>query len=257
MTPPAFAAAPVVAGGTAPGLLENAQFRQFAQIFSRIDEPTIIEAFVAWAQQACQTSRAVLLLRDAETGDFVCRAQRGLPATLAPFCRFQQTAPLCRWLMSSGRILVRDDAHTYTHDMNAGLELMQAVAAVPIIFDGQLVGILGIGPRLMGPGYTTTEIEGLFALCGHMAMTLHHCQMHRTVQQQQEMTAHMLRSMPTGIFVLGDDERIAFANAAAAHIVGSTRASLEGLDLRTPPLPPRRSGIRNPHHPHATAASRP
>jgi len=229
---------PVVAVAPPTSLLENSQFRHFAQIFSRMDEPTIVEAFVAWAQQACQTSRAVLMLRDDATGEFMCRAHRGLPSTLVPHCRFTQTAPLCRWLMTSGRILLRDGSTPPpSADVLSGLEMMQAVAAVPILFDGQLVGILGIGPRLIGPGYNAMEIEGLFALCGHMAMTIHHCQMVETVRQQQQMTEHMLRSMPTGTIVLGDDARIAFANAAAATIIGSTRASLEGLDLRALPSP--------------------
>ena len=123
--------------GDAVGLLDNAQFRQFAQIFSRMDEPTIMEAFVAWVQQACQTSRAVLMLRDETTGDFCCRAHRGLPSTLVPHCRFPQTAPICRWLMTNGRILLREGA-TSGAEVLGGLDLLQAQAAVPILFDGPI-----------------------------------------------------------------------------------------------------------------------
>jgi nitrogen-specific signal transduction histidine kinase len=237
---PAPAAEPEAPAGVlrsheAVGLLDNAQFRQFAQIFSRMDEATIVEAFVAWVQQACQTGRAVLMLRDEATGDFCCRAHRGLPSTLVPHCRFPQTAPICRWLMTHGRILLRDGGQSA--EVTGSLDLLQALAAVPILFDGQLVGILGIGPRLVGPGYSPAELEGLFALAGHMAMALHNCRMHDAVSRQQEMTQHMLRSLPTGTLVLGADATIAFANSAAASIIGATRASLEGLDLRALPSP--------------------
>jgi len=93
-----------------PSLLATPQFRQFAEIFSGMEEPLLIESFVAWVQQACQTSRVVLLLRDPESGHFVCRGQRGLPSALVPHCTFPQTAPLCHWLASTGRILLRDGA---------------------------------------------------------------------------------------------------------------------------------------------------
>ena len=235
------AAAPPAAGQPAlndpPSLLTMPQFRQFAEVFSGMSEPQLTDAFVGWVQQACQTSRAVLLLRDPDTGTFTCRAQRGLPSALLPHCSFAQTAPLCHWLTASGRILLRDEADGTATDVRADLDVLQAVAAVPIMFDGQLVGILGIGPRLAGRSYSTTELEALFALGGQMAAAVHHCQMHRTLRTQQEMTEHMLSVMPAGILVLGDDERIAFVNPAAAALLGKPCSALAGMDLRTLPAP--------------------
>jgi nitrogen-specific signal transduction histidine kinase len=233
--PPRMTAAPV-ALATTPSLLENSQFRQFTAILSGADEPAIIEAFVGWAQQACQASRTVILLRDPATGDFACRAHRGLPSTLVPHCIFQQTAPICRWLVAAGHILLKDDP-AVAMDVVSGLDLMQAVVAVPIIFDGQLVGILGLGPRVVGAAYSVMELEGLFALGGQIAMAIHHHRMHKALRTQQEMTEHMLGVMPTGTVVLAADHRIAFANAAAAAMLGQPRTALEGLDLRALPTP--------------------
>ncbi|HEY3376792.1 MAG TPA: GAF domain-containing protein [Armatimonadota bacterium] len=221
-----------------PSLLENPQFRQFAEMFSGLEEATLVELFAGWVQQACQTSRAVILLRDQGTGLFSCRAQRGLPSTLVPYCAFPQTAPLCRWLASTGRILLKDGhGSAIASDILTGLDLMQAVAAVPIVRDGQLVGILGIGARLIGQHYSASELEALFTLGGQIATALHHCQMHRTVQAQQELTAHMLSVMPTGTLVLGQDQCIAFVNASAAAMVGKSRSALQGMDLRVLPSP--------------------
>lgn len=223
----------------AHSLLENSQFRQFADIFSNQSESTMVESFVAWIQQACQTSRVVMLLRDVETGDFTCAAQRGLPSTLVPHCRFPQTSTLCRWLATTGHILLKDTAGGIylPHEVLAGLELMQAAVAIPTMLDGQLVGILGVGPRLVGQGYSATELEGLFALGGQIAMALHNFRMHRVIRLQQEMTEHMLHVMPTGTVVLGEDHRIALVNPAAAKLMGTTPASLQGRDLRALPSP--------------------
>lgn len=231
-TTPRASASAVIA--PRPGLLENPQFRQFAEMFSQLDEHTLTEAFIAWAQQACLTSRAVLLLREPESGSFTCASQRGLSSTLARHCRFPQTAPLCRWLAASGRILTRDAAPA---EASAGLELMQAVAAIPMMYDGQLVGILGIGPRLVGDGYSAAEFEALFAIGEQIALSVQHHVLHRTVQRQQEMTEHMLSAMPTGTIVLGDQQRIAFVNQAAAGMLGRERATLQGNDLRALPSP--------------------
>ncbi len=219
-----------------PGLLDNAQFRQFAEIFSRMDESTLTDAFVAWVQQACQTSRVVLLLQDAATGAYQCAAHRGLPSSLAPHCQFSQTAPVCRWLASTGRILLKD-AVPAADDVTMGLDLMQAVAAVPILFDGQLVGILGIGPRLVGHTYSAVELEGLFALGGQVAVALQHARLHHSIRRQQEMNEHMLMAMPSGTIVLGEHQRIAFVNPNAAAMLGMLREQLDGLDLRALPSP--------------------
>jgi|GEM_PF-1452921 len=219
-------------------LLSAAQFRQFAEIFSGMDEGTLTESFVAWVQQACQTSRAVMLLRDTESGNFVCRAQRGLPSSLVPHCTFSQTSPLCRWLAISSRILTRDHADDpLASEALAELSLMQADAAVPVLFDGQLVGILGIGPRLFGQGYMPVEMEALFAIGGQIASSVHHCRLHTALRGQQEMTEHMLSVIPTGALVLGEDQRIAFVNNAAVTILGQSRASLFSADLRSLPSP--------------------
>jgi nitrogen-specific signal transduction histidine kinase len=228
-------------GQTAPerrSLLSTAQFRQFAEIFSGMDEETLTESFVAWVQQACQTSRTVMLLRDSESGNFVCRAQRGLPSSLVPHCSFPQTSPLCRWLTTSSRILIRDHADDpLALEALAELTLIQADTAVPVMFDGQLVGILGIGPRLFGQGYTPVEMEALFAIGSQVASSVHHCRLHRALRGQQEMTEHMLSVIPTGALVLGEDQRIAFVNAAAATILGNSRAALFSADLRSLPSP--------------------
>lgn len=219
------------------GLLENAQFRQFAEIFACTEEPALLESFVGWVQQACQTTRVAILLRDPQTGDFVCRAQRGLPSTLVPHCAFPQTSPLCRWLSMTGRILVKDYVAQVAGDVTSALELMQMVAAIPVLYDGQLVGILAIGSRLIGNSYSPAELEGLFAFSGQIAVALHHRWTHRIIRTQQEMTERVLSVMPAGVVVLGEDNRIAFANAAAATIVGKSRVQLANADLRALPSP--------------------
>jgi nitrogen-specific signal transduction histidine kinase len=234
--PPALSEAYSVVHKT-PSLLEHPQFRQFAEILSGLEESTLMEAFVGWVQQACQTSRAVLLVRDADSGAFTCQAQRGLSSTLVPYCTFPQTAPLCRWLATTGRILLKESGGPAGDEALAGLELMQAVAAVPVVRDGQLVGILGIGPRLVGHSYSATELEALYALGGQIAAALHHCRRHNSLQFQQDMTAHMLGVMPTGTLVLGEDQRIALVNAAAADLLGKSRSTLQGADLRILPSP--------------------
>lgn len=221
-----------------PCLLEMPQFRQFAEIFAGMEEPELLEAFINWIQCACQTSRTVLLMRDSATGAFHTCAQRGLPSALVPHCTFPQTAPLCRWLASSGRILLRDlDTGSNSGEIMAGMDLMQAVAAVPIIFDGQLVGFLGLGPRLIGHQYSAYELEGIFAIANQIAVAVFHRRLHWKIKQQQELTEHMLGVMPTGTIVLGNDHRIAFVNSAAATILGKPRTTLLGADLRSLPSP--------------------
>lgn len=219
-------------------LLDNPQFRQFAEIFAGLEEPMLIETFVGWVQQACQTPRALLLLRDPESGDFICRAQRGLPSTLVPHYTFAQTSPLCRWLATTGRILLRDgSALQIPREVIADLDLLQSVAAVPVMFDGQLVAILGIGPRLIGQWYSASELEALFAIGGQVAMAMHHCRMNHDLRVQQEMTEHMLNVMPSGSIVLSADNRIAFVNPSAALMLDKSRAALQGMDLRALPSP--------------------
>ncbi|MHB9023588.1 MAG: GAF domain-containing protein [Armatimonadota bacterium] len=221
-----------------PGLLENTQFRQFAEIFSRHDEEALLTSFLAWVQQACQASRAVLLLRDPQSGNFECRAHRGLPSSLVPLCRFPQTAPLCSWLASSGRILLNEpEGEPLAPDVLGGLGLLQAVVAIPMVLDGQLIGIIGLGPRLVGRSYTVHELEALFTLGGHLALTVHHTREHDETRALQEMNEHMLSVMPTGTIVLGDNQQIAFVNAPAARLLGKSREALQGADLRSLPSP--------------------
>lgn len=221
----------------AASLLEMPQFRQIAEIFSGMEEPELLEAFISWVQTACQTSRAVLLLSDTVSGIFTCRAYRGLPSALVPHCNFLQTAAICRWLSATGRILLRDSEANISADILHEMDMLQAVAAIPVMNDGQLIGILGLGPRLVGQRYSSMELEGLFSIAGQMAVALYHRRNHWSVKQQKELTEQMLGVMPTGTIVLGADHCISFVNAAAAAILNKSHASLIGADLRVLPSP--------------------
>lgn len=236
---PSISANTLPAGQKEPqGLLENSQFRQLTEIFSGVEDSMMIETFASWLQQVCQTSRIMILLRNQDTGEFICRAQRGLPTTLIPHCRFQQTSALCQWLTTTGHILMRDtNFYSPPADVLNSLQLMQTEVAIPMMYDGQLVGILCIGPRLIGHGYNVTELEGLYSISGQMATALHNCRIHRLLCTQQEMTEHILSVMPAGVIVLDEENRIAFINAAAADIMGTVPSALLSMDLRALPSP--------------------
>ena len=218
-------------------MLESSQFRQFADIFSGMEEPELLEAFIGWVQSTCQTSRAVLLLNDAVSGSFTCRAYRGLPSALVPHCNFPQTSAICRWLSLTGRILLRDSDDNISLEIINELDMLQAVAAIPVMNDGQLIGILGLGPRLVGQYYSAVELEGLFTIAGQMAVALYHRRNHWSVKQQKELTEQMLGVMPTGTIVLGADHCISFVNAAAAMMINKPQSAIIGADLRVLPSP--------------------
>jgi nitrogen-specific signal transduction histidine kinase len=215
-------------------LLENSEFANFANIFSCNNESELADKFINWVGQAAHTTRAMLLLREDDSGNFTPRAHRGIPQALVSSLYLPQVSPLIQYLSSSGQIALRGSAN---REVNSILDYMQATVATPIFDDGQLTGIITIGTRVTSALYTATELHTLYMLGNHFADALRRQRSHIILKNQNEMTEQMLTAMPNGAVVLDADYKIAFVNPAAERMLGKAAGTLTGRDLRSLPAP--------------------
>jgi polar amino acid transport system substrate-binding protein len=115
--------------------------------------------------------------------------------------------------------------------------LLQGIVAIPLLAQGELVGVLVLGQPVIGAGYPREETETLFDLATHFATALRDIALHHRLQREKEFSEQILERMSSGVVTIGRDHRIGAFNRRAEEILGVRAAEMLSQDLRGLPSP--------------------
>ena len=117
------------------------------------------------------------------------------------------------------------------------MQALRAVASIPLITSGSLVGILNLGERVTGLPYTDDELEILFSLASQVALGIQDLSLYEEFQYQKMFIENILTHMSSGIITIGMDEKIRIYNHRATEILGKPSSEILDEDLRNLPSP--------------------
>jgi len=180
-------------------------------------------------------ARAALFLRDQASGVFELVAEHGLPDHDDMFLRPDH--PVVEHLSHVKDVQTLVDVEL-TPRFKAlwarerrDLDTIGAVLFVPLLAQGELMGLLIVGPKLSGITYTTDEQLMLSTLANQTAIAVQNAWLYQQALEEKQRAEIILEQAFTGIVLVDADLHIVDMNLAAAKIVGYDRQELLGQSI--------------------------
>lgn len=217
--------------------------RNFAKPFSaNFDLERALHHFLEAVSEFLRPSRLSVLVLNPVTREFTIQAHRGMHPQVAKSIRLHADEGLPLWLLTEARLIHRTEAEERLRlpayaELYREMQALRAVASMPLLASGSLVGILNLGERITGVPYTVDELEILFSLCSHIALTLRDIHLYHEVQSQKIFTENILTNMSRGVISIGADEKIRIFNNSATEILMKAQHEVLNEDLRSLPSP--------------------
>ena len=123
-----------------------------------------------------QVSRVLVLMQDMLSGEYRLQAESGLgPADDADALVLREDAAIVRWLAQNRDELVRDEmarreATGLRQHLETELDQLQVNVCVPMILDGRLVGLIGLGEKLSHDMFFVSDLRLLETLATEVAL---------------------------------------------------------------------------------------
>ncbi|HTS17869.1 MAG TPA: ATP-binding protein [Verrucomicrobiae bacterium] len=123
-------------------------------------------------------SRALLLLQDPLSGDYKVKAESGLgPDEDVETLTLLEDSAVIKWLQINRDELVRDEmvrrvGHREREHLEAEMNLLRVVLCVPMILDGRLVGLVGLGEKLNHDMFFVSDLRLLETLATEVALAV-------------------------------------------------------------------------------------
>jgi signal transduction histidine kinase len=143
--------------------------------------PTIdqtLQTVATTVHSQMQVSRALVMLQDPLSGDYKLRAESGLgPGDDVEALALHEDAAIIKWLQEKRDELVRDEMGRLMPPrerelLERELNLLQVSLCVPMILDGRLVGLLGLGDKLSRDMFFASDLRLLETLATEVALAV-------------------------------------------------------------------------------------
>ncbi len=125
-----------------------------------------------------QISRALILLQDPLSGDYKLQAESGLgTADEVEALVLHEDAAVIKWLQEKRDELVRDEMMRHVPQrerelLEAEMNLLKVGLCVPMILDGRLVGLIGLGEKLNRDMFFISDLRLLETLATEVALAV-------------------------------------------------------------------------------------
>jgi PAS domain S-box-containing protein len=229
------AAAPDPRAAEVDGATLARVLHELSRLFAaRFDLPKMLELFLDAVGELVRPTRSALLLPDESGQWYRIAAPRGLAPKIVESIRLPAGEGLSRWLAAEARPA---QFHELTDpELARELRLLQGVAAVPLLTQGELVAILIVGQPISGGSHGRQAMEILFDLATHVAGAIHETLLHHQLRERG-FSERVLAHMTSGVITIGRDERIGAMNRRAEEILDLRAAEVLHRDLRVLPSP--------------------
>ena len=217
--------------------------REFSKaLTNNFNRERLLRFFVNTIVKLVPVGKLSILLYDEGKDLYEIALQEGLDPQYASGLCFKPSMSLISWLSTEGRLLRMEENMYASFDILAAealqqMKLLQAVVCIPLLAQGQLVGVLSIGPKITGSSFYEEELEVFFNLCGNVAIALRDIALYHKIRDQKTYTESILRRMNSGVVAIDREECITTFNFRAGEILELSPQKAMGKDLRILPSP--------------------
>ncbi len=140
-----------------------------------------------------QLSRALILLQDPLSGIYRLQAESGLPTDeTTEGLILNDNSAIVGWLRDHKDALIRDEvvrtepAATVAL-LDAELERLKIVACLPMILEGQVAGVIGLGSKASGEMFFVSDLKVLDSLATEVALALKYRRMEDQILRKNKL----------------------------------------------------------------------
>jgi signal transduction histidine kinase len=132
-------------------------------------------------------------MQDSLSGDYKLQAESGLgPQDDAETLTLKQDAAIVKWLEGNRDALVREEMARrepigVRQQLDAELNQRKVVLCVPMILDGRLVGLIGLGEKLNREMFFVSDLRVLGMLAAEVALTVRYRRMEDEVFRKNRL----------------------------------------------------------------------
>jgi len=198
------------------------------RITSGLDLPTVLTRVVEAAVELAQAEEGTLLLVDEITGGLYSYAATGAIKQIDVSFRLPVSDSLAGQVVQTGQPLVitgedlqKIKTHYYFRD----------VAYVPLAFQGQVIGVLGVSNREKSAEFSPNTLQLLSVLADFAAIAIENARLYDAVARERNTLNAILRDTEDAIIVVDTHDAILLANPVACQIFGIDPATAQGRPL--------------------------
>jgi signal transduction histidine kinase/DNA-binding NarL/FixJ family response regulator len=181
-------------------------------------------------------STVLLFSVSSETGRMELSTAIGIDKTILKDVRFDFDSALSRWFYENNQILRKSTVETLQID-NAS-ELLQEIKAlrseiiVPLMYQGNLLGFMGIGKRTTGALYCEDDIELLALISLYTGIALKNALDYKRINYDKVLSESILRNIRTGIISVDNEGIITGINPFAEKLLKLEAGKVIGEDIQ-------------------------
>jgi signal transduction histidine kinase len=125
-----------------------------------------------------QTSRVLVLMQDSLSGDYKLQAESGLePQVDADSLLLKENSAIVKWLTENKDELVREEMirtvpARQRQPLEAEMNQLKTAVCVPMVLDGRVVGLIGLGEKLSRDMFFVSDLRLLETLATEIALAV-------------------------------------------------------------------------------------
>jgi PAS domain S-box-containing protein len=132
--------------------------------------------------------------------------------------------PIIRQLEGEAEVLVRYELKKRNLGVDQGVltcfDELEAVLVVPLIVQGELLGMIALGEKISGDVYSVEDIDFLSTFGNQVAVATKNAMLYREILEVKDYNEKILEQMASGVITIDSELRVATFNRRASALIG-------------------------------------
>lgn len=190
-----------------------------------LDEDSVLTSVVTAAVELTGAEEGQLLLLDEQSGDLYMRAGRNFEENFARAFRLPVKDSMAGQVVHSGQPL------SFCEDAPNKIKtsyLVYALVYVPLMTQGQVIGVLGVDNRQNKRPFTQHHEVLLSILADYAVIAIQNAQAYQKIENEHAKLETTLSSVQDGILLLDENQHVLLMNPAMRRIFGLGNQNFSG-----------------------------
>lgn len=202
----------------------------------------LVQFVLSFLHKMFRISRLCFVLKDRLKETYRVEACLGMSENIKKYVELSPERGLVKFLSKKGITvnrgdILRTDFET-AYEVKQEMKAIRSDTVVPVSPRGELIGILGLGPKITGGEMSKREIEQIFLLGNQLGLAIQNLLFYKEMGCQKEYMEDVLEGAASGVISIGAGQRIVTYNSRAREILNlDGYLNLTGKDIRELPSP--------------------
>ena len=209
------------------------------ELTATIDLPAILGHVGRVLIRTLRPEGMSIYLFDSEDRLFVLAWNSGalpLPAQISTSSSLLAALSVDRQILFRDEVTSRPASEAFPQ-LPVELEELHAEVVLPLVEEGEVIGMLVLGAKRSGDPYFSNDVDLLTTLANQAAVAVRNAQTHARVVHMNEQMNTVLETIESGVVAVGPRGRITLFNRAAEHLTGTSTKLALGQSPQGLPAP--------------------